>query len=142
MVGRVYITTILQNVNRKIAEQYIELAKSEALSIPRINKHVSLVFHNNILVAIGTNKRKTSTFSFEYGYRYSEMHSEVAAMHKIRWLLRKQRRLDIVNYHFNRYGLLKLAKPCQCCRMWIHTVFDRVFYSTPFGINELHDDSL
>lgn len=125
-------------MNATKACRYIDLARSIAENINRPHRHVSLVFHRNQIIAIGDNHRKTSPLNQKFKYRFDDSaHAEVSAFHRCRHLLRKGVALTLVNYHFNRYGRLKLGKPCRCCRKWIGSIFDRTFYSIPGGIEEL-----
>ncbi len=122
-------------MNFKIASRYIDIARDISKNIDRSNKHVSLIFHKSQVIAIGTNECKTHPLAIKHGYHYHDMHSELAAFVKCKHLINNK--LCLVNYHFNRFGQLKMSKPCAKCTPWVTQIFNDIWYSTGDGFVQL-----
>lgn len=120
------------NVNK--VNKYRSLAWSTASSlVDRPNKHVSMIFLKDQLVAIGINsKYKTHPLARKYGYLFDNMHSELAAWLQVRHM--EHQKMTLVNWHFNNRGQMKLAKPCDKCLQWVLTAFHEIWYTTPSGL--------
>ena len=67
-----------------------------------------------------------------YGYRYDEIHSELDAYRRIPRKFRNN--LILLNYRFNKHGLLRISRPCPLCMPWCLEVFDGIYYSTSEGM--------
>lgn len=117
----------------KRLNKLVEVAKPVCMNISRSKRHCSLVVCKNEIVSIGTNQFKTHPKAKEIGYRYDEMHSELDA------LLRSPERknLYLYNFRFNRFGEMRIARPCSLCMPWCQMVFDRIYYTTPSGIERI-----
>ena len=93
-----------------------------SLEVPRPKKHVSIIVRKNEIVAVGTNDFRTHPLAKKYGYRFDEVHSELDA------LLRYRGPKD--NLKLNRFGDMRMSKPCCNCLPWCDALFDDVWYST------------
>lgn len=124
-------------MNTKIASSYIPYAWEVAEGLTRTNRHISLVFIGKQLVATGTNERKTHPLAIKYQYLYPDVHSELSAFVKCKHL-GYQNPLSLVNYHFNRQGVLKMARPCKRCFIWTIHAFDEIWYSVPDGFIKMN----
>ena len=119
------------NVNK--ISRYHDLALNTARTILRPNKHVSMIFKGNSLLAVGINdKNQTHPLAERYGYLFSNLHSELSAWIKIRHM--EHNKLTLVNWHFNSRDQMKLARPCSKCLNWCISLFDEIYYSTSDGI--------
>tara|TARA_Y100001937_G_scaffold56690_2_gene77883 strand:- start:118 stop:483 length:366 start_codon:yes stop_codon:yes gene_type:complete len=114
-------------------EKFIDIAKPISMGIDRKKKHCSLIIHKNNVISVGTNHFKTHPKAKEIGYRYDEVHSELDA------LLRCKQRggLTLVNVRFNRFGDMRIARPCRLCMPWCKMMFDKIYFTTPEGIERL-----
>ena len=110
------------------------IALPVSLEIPRPKKHVSLIVRKNEIVSVGTNNFRTHPLAKKYGYRFDEVHSELDAL--LRYKGPKDN-LVLVNYRFNRFGDMRMSKPCCFCLPWCSAVFDEMWYSTNEGMVNL-----
>jgi len=108
-----------------------------ALSIPRPKKHVSIIIRKNEIVAIGTNNFRTHPQAKRYGYFFDEVHSELDAI--LRYKGTKDN-LKLLNYRFNRFGDMRMSRPCCKCLPWCIALFDDIWYSTNDGIKNYRED--
>ena len=111
-----------------------DIALPVSLEIPRPKKHVSLIVRKNEIVSVGTNNFRTHPLAKKYGYRFDEVHSELDAL--LRYKGPKDN-LVLVNYRFNRFGDMRMSKPCCMCLPWCSAVFDEMWYSTNEGMVNL-----
>ena len=116
-------------------EKYIDTALQTALDIERRKKHVSLVVRNGVVESVGVNQFKTHPLAKKYGYRYDEVHSELDALIRYRG---PKDGLTLLNFRFNRFGEMRMSKPCCLCLPWCEAVFDQIFYTTTDGIRQLN----
>jgi len=120
-------------ITQRRLNRFLDTGKEQCLTIERSKKHCSLIIHKNNIVAVGINQFKTHPKAKEIGYRYDEVHSELDAL-----LRCKQRRsLTLLNIRFNRFGEMRLARPCHLCMPWCKMIFDSIYYTTPDGVVKL-----
>ena len=122
------------NISR--IKKLTNIALPTALSIPRPKKHVSIIVRKNEVVAVGTNNFRTHPKAKELGYRFDEVHSELDAF--LRYKGPKDN-LKLINYRFNRFGTMRISKPCCNCLPWCLALFDDIWYSTNTGIVNLKE---
>ena len=108
-----------------------DVALPVSLEIPRPKKHVSIIVRKNEIVSVGTNNFRTHPMAKKYGYRFDEVHSELDAL--LRYKGPKDN-LKLINYRFNRFGEMRMSKPCTTCLPWCLALFDNIWYSTNDGI--------
>tara|TARA_R100000700_G_C3074427_1_gene83027 strand:+ start:19 stop:393 length:375 start_codon:yes stop_codon:yes gene_type:complete len=111
-----------------------DIALPVSLSIPRPKKHVSVIVRKNEIVSVGTNNFRTHPKAKELGYRFDEVHSELDAL--LRYKGPKDN-LKLFNYRFNRFGDMRMSKPCCKCLPWCLALFDKIWYSTNEGMEML-----
>lgn len=119
------------------AEEYLQLAYPMCLSIPRQKKHVSLIICKKRIISVGMNYFKTHPKAKEIGYQYEEMHSELDAFRKLDKEDR-QKKLHLINVRFNRFGQMRMSKPCEKCLPWCIEVFHTIHYTTDNGVVRLN----
>ena len=117
-------------------EEYPQTAFPICLAIPRQKKHVSLVICKKRIIAVGMNYFKTHPMAGKIGYRFGEMHSELDAFRKLN-SEQKAKKLHLINIRFNRFGELRMSKPCEKCLPWCIEVFHTIHYTTDSGIQRL-----
>lgn len=125
-------------MNTKRIQRLLEMAYPLCLEIPRPKKHVSLILRKGKVVAIGSNAMKTHPIAKEHGYMFEEMHSELDAFLKVD---PPKRDLVLFNIRFNRFGQMRMARPCHRCMPWCVGCFDAIWYTTNEGIM-LHGEGL
>lgn len=113
--------------------EYLEMAFPICLEIPRQKKHVSLIIHKNRIVSVGTNSFKTHPKAKQIGYHFEEMHSELDALQKVPFKLKKKK-LILVNVRFNRFGQLRMSRPCELCTPWCKEIFHEIYFTTNEGL--------
>ena len=118
-------------------EKLINLATPVALEIERPKKHVSIIVRKNEIVSVGTNNFRTHPQAKKLGYRFEEVHSELDAL--LRYKGPKDN-LKLINYRFNRFGTMRISKPCCNCLPWCVALFDDIWYSTDTGIVNLKEN--
>jgi hypothetical protein len=125
----------MEDIDPKILKT-IELAKNYTLENPRPKKHTSLIVRKGKVVSVGTNENRTHPLAKKYGYRYDEVHSELDALLRYRG---PKNNLILVNYRMNRFGDMRMSKPCCKCMAWCAAIFDRIYYTTSNGLVLLND---
>jgi len=120
-------------------DKFSGIARPVALNLQRKQKHVSLIFRKNQIVSVGTNEFKTHPMAKQYGYRYDEVHSELDAL--IRYKGTKDN-LKLYNFRFNRFGQMRMSRPCSKCLPWCVAVFDEIWYTTNKGIYLLDKEKI
>ena len=105
-----------------------------ALEIPRPKKHVSMIVRKNEIVSVGTNHFRTHPQAKKYGYRFDEVHSELDAL--LRYKGPKDD-LRLINFRFNRFGEMRISRPCCKCLPWCVALFDDIWYTSNEGLHKL-----
>lgn len=123
-------------MNRRLLRRLQEegLRISQTIDEYRQFRHVSFVLRNNLVISTGTNCRKTHPDAKRIGYLFDERHSELDALVRIPKFQRYN--LALVNFRFNKQGLLRNSKPCKKCLPWCSEVFDEIWYSSDEGMNK------
>ena len=123
------ISRIVNNI-----DDFARLAFPYALEIERSQKHISLITDRkgNVL-SVGTNDRKIHTEAAKIGYLFDEVHAELDAMLKLKPHLRNNKNLVLLNFRFNRFGDLRMSRPCSKCMPWCKALFKRIIYTTRDG---------
>ena len=116
-------------------EKLVNVAVPVALEIERPKKHVSIIIRKNEIVSVGTNNFRTHPLAKKYGYFFDEVHSELDALLRYRG---PKDNLKLINYRFNRFGSMRMSKPCCVCLPWCVALFDDIWYSTDNGIEKLN----
>jgi hypothetical protein len=111
-----------------------QVAMPVSLQIPRPKKHVSVIVRKNEIVAVGTNTFRTHPKAKELGYRFDEVHSELDAL--LRYKGPKDN-LVLLNFRYNRFGDMRMSKPCCKCLPWCVALFDKIWYTTNNGMEIL-----
>ena len=125
----------MEDIDPKILKT-IELAKNYTLENPRPKKHTSLIVRKGTVVSIGTNENRTHPLAKKYGYRYDEVHSELDALLRYRG---PKNNLVLVNYRMNRFGDMRMSKPCSKCMAWCAAIFDKIYYTTSKGLVQMEN---
>ena len=89
--------------------------------------------HNPFEGSIGTNVFKTHPKAKRLGYRYDEMHSELDALLKAP----QRKNLHLYNFRFNRFGEMRISRPCKLCMPWCIAIFDKIYFTTPEGVERI-----
>jgi len=116
--------------------EYLKMAYPICLSIPRQKKHVSIILHKNRVISVGTNSFKTHPKAKEIGYHYEEMHSELEAYQRVPRKF-KSKKLTLVNCRFNRFGDLRMSRPCELCLPWCKEIFNEIYFTTNDGLTKM-----
>jgi hypothetical protein len=96
-------------------------------------KHFSyIIFRKKTVIAFGVNSAyKTHPLAHKYGYKFSSIHSELAAILNFPFPPARLRECKLVNVRLGLDGKVKLSKPCKCCQRLIAAMnFDEVWYTT------------
>jgi len=121
-------------MNTKTMNKVLDISLPVSLEIPRPKKHDSVIVRKNEIVPIGTNHFRTHPMAKKYGYRFDEVHSELDAL--LRYKGPKDN-LVLLNFRYNRFGDMRMSKPCRFCLPWSIALFDRIYYTTNSGIELL-----
>jgi len=94
--------------------------------------HYTFVVVNKRLMGFGVN-REGRPFYDGFGYhKTSKIHSEADAYNKYKGLIKSD--FSVINLRFNRQGMLRMAKPCDCCTAFLIAVnCSTAIYSTRTG---------
>ena len=120
-------------VNSKIRKA-VDIAMPISVEITRPKKHVSVIIRKNQIVSVGTNNFRTHPMAKKYGYRFEEVHSELDAL--LRYKGAKDN-LTLLNFRYNRFGDMRMSKPCCRCEPWCKAIFNDIWYSTNHGMKKL-----
>jgi len=123
-------------VCERVADKLIDVAKPLCMNLDRKKKHVSIIVSKGEIISIGTNQFKTHPIAKAIGYRYSEMHSELNALLKTD----QRKNLHLYNFRFNRFGEMRIAKPCCLCMPWCKAVFKSIHFSSRDGMLEMEHE--
>tara|TARA_R100001082_G_scaffold81061_1_gene48051 strand:+ start:3698 stop:4084 length:387 start_codon:yes stop_codon:yes gene_type:complete len=113
----------------------IRVAFPVSQEIQRSKKHVSLIVRKNEIVSVGTNNFRTHPMAKKFGYRFEEVHSELDALLRYRG---PKDNLTLVNFRYNRFGDMRISKPCSKCLPWCVSLFDNIWHSTNEGMQRLN----
>ena len=116
--------------------EYLKMAYPICLEIPRQKKHVSIILHKNRVISVGTNSFKTHPKAKEIGYHYEEMHSELEAYQRVPRKF-KSKKLVLLNCRSNRFGDLRMSRPCELCLPWCKEIFNEIYYTNDEGLMKL-----
>lgn len=119
-------------------QKLIAFAYERCMEIDRRKKHCSIILHKNRIVAVGTNKFKTHPLAVKHGYLFGEMHSELDAFLKCE----KREDLELWNFRFNRFGQMRMSRPCPKCMPWCIKIFDRICFTTEHGVEDFDVESI
>jgi hypothetical protein len=114
-------------------KKLIDIAKPLCMNLDRKKKHVSIIVSKGEVISIGSNQYKTHPIAKAIGYRYSEMHSELNALLKTD----QRKNLHLYNFRFNRFGEMRIARPCCLCMPWCKAVFKSIHFSSRDGMLEM-----
>ena len=53
--------------------------------------------------------------------------------------LQKLGKLDLINVRFNRFGELRMSRPCEKCMPWCKALFRSIWYTTDEGIFKVEE---
>tara|TARA_R110002124_G_scaffold287115_1_gene470515 strand:- start:3044 stop:3409 length:366 start_codon:yes stop_codon:yes gene_type:complete len=121
-------------MNESKIAKLMDTALPVSLSITRPKKHVSIIVRKNELVSVGTNMFRTHPQAKKLGYRFEEVHSELDAL--LRYKGPKDG-LKLFNFRFNRFGDMRMSRPCKKCLPWCDVLFDDIWFTTDNGICKL-----
>lgn len=81
---------------------------------------------------------KTHPMAVRHGYMFGEMHSELDAFLRVD---KDKSGLILFNVRFNRFGQMRIARPCPRCMPWCLGCFDEIWYTMNEGIM-LHGEGI
>jgi deoxycytidylate deaminase len=117
-------------------ENFIRIA-ADHINPDSKNQHVTLITHKKKIISIGANSyNKTTPFFKEvYSFRHNRIHSESAALKKVRYYKHLDK-CELWNFRFSRIdGSLLLSYPCESCLQLIGFFnIRKVYFSTPTGM--------
>lgn len=115
-------------------DDYAKMAFPRALEISRSQKHVSLILDRkgNVL-SVGNNNHRMHPEAAKIGYRFDELHSELDAMLRLHPRDKHSKSLILFNFRFNRFGDIRMSRPCAKCMPWCTALFKRIIYTTRHG---------
>lgn len=119
-------------MNQRIKQKIITLAYKYK-DIPNAkNKHMSFIVQRSNIITIGFNDyQKTHPISRNLKYKFDAMHSELDAFLKVRWSNIDLSKCELINIRINRFGELRMAKPCKRCLHFLKLLnFQRIWYSS------------
>ena len=119
-------------MTEKKIQELADVAFPVSLNVPRPKKHVSIIVRKNEIVSVGTNNFRTHPLAKKYGYFFDEVHSELDAL--LRYNRGSKDNLKLINFRFNRFGDMRMSKPCCKCLPWCVAMFDNIWYSTNDGM--------
>lgn len=99
--------------------------------------HYSYLFQAGRLVSVGMNRMGEAPVWYPDN---AIVHSEVDAWRKAKNILDNSQSLEILNLRFNRFGDMRMSKPCPCCHTLLTEIgCKRMYFSTDVGIARMED---
>jgi len=123
-------------MNQKVINKCLKIAYELKEENKNRCKHCTFVIKKNTILAVGVNKRdKTHPVAKRFGHRFENIHSEIDACTRFAIDYSK---VYLVNIRLNKWGEIKMSKPCICCTGWLTTLgVKKVIYSTESGFKVL-----
>ena len=114
------------------------------MTIDRSQKHISIILdRKGKILSFGRNGVRTHPEAAKKGYRFDEVHSELDAFLKVpRDKRRNPKDLVLLNFRFNRFGDLRISRPCLKCMSWCEALFGQMIYSTNGGFVRIKKDRI
>lgn len=122
-------------LNSKIEDNVLRLTR-ELKDVPGgRNKHFSFIFRRSNLISIGWNTfDETHPKAKLCGYRYDDIHSELSAIIRYRGTIESLRKCILVNTRINRFGTIRISKPCDKCMQWLPLIgFREIWHTNYYG---------
>jgi tRNA(Arg) A34 adenosine deaminase TadA len=105
-------------VNSQLFNKLCKIAKS--LRNDSRYKHFSFILHKKRIVSVGwNNTNKSHPIAKKYGHRFNSRHSEVHAVSKFPYRIKKLRDCVIVNIRLTKKGKIAISKPCRFCQQFL-----------------------
>ncbi len=122
-------------------EHLAKIAFPEAMAIERSQKHISIVLDKKgKVLSFGKNGVRTHPEAWKKGYRFAEVHSELDAFLRLPKERKRDKDLVLLNFRFNRFGELRISRPCLKCMPWCEAIFGQIIYSMNDGFVHLKRD--
>ena len=122
-------------------EHFAKIAFPEAMTIERSQKHISIVLDKKgKVLSFGRNGVRTHPEAAKKGYRFDEVHSELDAFLRLPRDKRGDKDLVLLNFRFNRFGELRISRPCPKCMPWCEAIFGQIIYSMNDGFFRIKKD--
>ena len=122
-------------MNQKYLKQLVEKARPFTDIIQCRQKHVTLILDGKRIVSLGVNDSiKTHPLSAKFGYRFNNIHSELAAILHCQYKPSELKYFTFVNIRYMKDGSVGLARPCRhCMRLFDSFSVSDVWYSNYLG---------
>ena len=122
-------------VNTKLKQKILRIVEDLKDINPCRCKHFSFICKRNRIISMGMNSQKTThTLLKRYNYYMEGIHSELDCYIKIRWMDINYSKCVLINVRINRFGQIKMSKPCSCCLSLIKEIgINTVYYTTNEG---------
>lgn len=121
-------------MRNKLLGECISIARSKLPKHPMDKfRHFTFIIQGNKIIGYGTNRYGSAPSGFGYDEN-SEIHSEPDAFRRCGKLLDKNKPFKVINIRFNRYGEIRMSKPCKCCNGFLKVMgATTVWFSTNAG---------
>ena len=122
-------------MNYQVLDKLIEISRS-LKDVPNAhNRHFTFIVRKKRVLSMGWNNGcKTHPKAKELGYRFDNIHSELAAILNFKYPLDTLEKCVLVNVRVNRFGQLRMAMPCKRCLLWLSSFgLDSIWYTNHCG---------
>lgn len=125
--------TAVINMNNKLKKRVLDTAFAMSKFANCKSKHISFIVDKNKILSVGWNDGwKTHPLAKKHGYRFSSIHSELAAI--IRIGIDNCHGLTLINVRVNSLGEIRISKPCSICQSWLSTLgLKQIYYTNNEG---------
>jgi len=99
------------------------------------HRHISFIILKNKIVSIGySHSKKTDPLAKQYGHRFNSVHSEISAIKKFPFRIKKLSKCTMVNIRIMADGTIGMSKPCIHCQKLLKDFeIGEVYYTTKDG---------
>lgn len=103
-------------MNANLKKKIVEITKALINENPSYHKHFTFLCRGNTVIAIGiNNQNSTHPMNRLFPYKSDNIHSEMDAYIKVRWLDIDWKKITLINTRINTKGLFGYSKPCCGC---------------------------
>ena len=101
-------------------------------------RHLTMATRRNTIICVGANSyRKSHPLSNRFHHLNGCKHSETDLIVNFPYLIRDINRFTLFNVRVDKYGNIKLSKPCKDCqKLLYHFNVKRIYYSNEQGFFE------
>lgn len=128
--------TLFMMIPNSLERRLKRIAYNNCYRIVASKIHFSFLVQRNRIICWGHNRiRKTHTLAGIYGHRFSDIHSEIAAISSFPYSLKELRHFSLINLRIRRdNGNFAISRPCLHCQAMLSAFnIDEIYFTNYEG---------